>query len=78
MIKLLAEVLEMTEVVEVSKLNISDAINSDFKDFEDAVQYIFALSGKKIEMIITRDKAGYRNSKIPLLNAKEALIALTN
>jgi len=46
------------------------ALNSDFKDFEDAIQYFTAIENGK-EMIVTRNMKGYRESKIPVMSARE-------
>lgn len=45
---------------------------SDFKDFEDAIQYHTALQNE-IEIIVTRNKKDFRKSKLPVLTAKEYL-----
>lgn len=49
---------------------ISQAIQSDFSDFEDAVQYHTALSGN-IDAIITRNPKDYINSAIPVYTPSE-------
>lgn len=46
------------------------ALNSDFKDLEDAIQYFTAIENHQ-ELIITRNMAGYRESKIPVMTAGE-------
>ncbi len=70
---LLSELLEMTELVDVTKIIIDDAIKSDFKDFEDAIQYHCALSINKIEIIVTRDTKDYKKSTIPVMTTSEVL-----
>ncbi len=45
---------------------------SDFKDFEDAIQYHTALENG-IDVIITRNKKDFKNSKLPVMTAKEYL-----
>ncbi len=64
----------------VSVLNIEDkiidlALNSDFKDFEDAVQYQCAIQNK-MDIIITRNLKDFKLSKIPVLSAKDYLATL--
>ena len=46
------------------------ALNSDFKDFEDAIQYFTAIENEQ-ELIISRNLSGFRNSKIPVMTARE-------
>src|SRR5579872_1001191 len=43
-IKLLAELAEMTEIVDVTKSVIKQSLTSDFNDYEDAIQYYSAIS----------------------------------
>lgn len=71
-IKMLAELNEWTEIIDVSKDIIQKSIKSDFKDFEDAIQYNCARSSNKIEFIVTRDTKDFRSSTIPILTPKEA------
>lgn len=71
-IKMLAELNEWTEIIDVSKNIIEKSIKSEFKDFEDAIQYNCALSMNKIEFIVTRDTKDFKTSTIPILTPKEA------
>jgi len=45
-------------------------LNSEFKDFEDAIQYFTAIENHQ-ELIVTRNMPGYRESKIPVMTAGE-------
>jgi hypothetical protein len=49
------------------------SLNSDFKDFEDAIQYFTALENK-LEIIITRNLKDFKLSKIPVMTANDYLI----
>ncbi len=51
------------------------ALNSDYKDFEDAIQYYTAIEHNQ-DMIVTRDLSGYRDSKIPVMTAREFINSL--
>ncbi len=53
------------------------ALNSDFKDFEDAIQYFTAIENGQ-ELIITRNMTGYRNSRLPVMTAREFIESLEN
>jgi predicted nucleic acid-binding protein len=46
------------------------ALNSDFKDFEDALQYFTAIEYDQ-DMIITRNQNDFKESKIPVMTAGE-------
>ena len=71
-IKLLAELNEWTEIIDVSKDIIEKSIRSKFNDFEEAIQHYCALSTSKIEFIVTRDTKDFKTSTIPILTPKEA------
>ena len=50
---------------------ISDlALNSDFRDFEDAIQYFTAIENDQ-DLIITRNQPSFKESKIPVMTAGE-------
>ena len=48
------------------------ALVSDFKDFEDAIQYHTALEND-LDIIISRNKKDFKNSILPVLTAQEYL-----
>ena len=52
-----------------TELALSD---DNLPDFEDGLQYYSAIENQ-IDVIITRNKKDFRNSKIPVLTAKEFL-----
>jgi predicted nucleic acid-binding protein len=51
---------------------IDSALHSEFKDFEDAIQYA-ASKQNGIDFIITRNKGDYKTSDITVLDAREFL-----
>jgi predicted nucleic acid-binding protein len=75
-IKLLDELCEMTEIADVTKAIIKKSLKTDFKDFEDAIQYNCALSINKIDFIVTRETKDFKNSALPVLTPEEALSSL--
>ena len=56
---------------------LEKAINSDFKDFEDAMQYFSALASN-CNIIITRNEKDFKNAMIPVMNAESYLLSLWN
>lgn len=72
-IKILTELNEWTDIIDVSKDIIKKALKSEFKDFEDAIQYNCAKSLTKIEFIVTRDTKDFKSSSLPILTPKEAV-----
>ena len=71
--KILGELNEWTHVIDVTAAVIRQSVASEFKDFEDAIQYNCAKSLSKIEAIITRDTSDYKKSSLPVLTPKEAV-----
>lgn len=72
-IKMLSELNEWTDIIDVSKEIIKKSLKSDFKDFEDAIQYNCAKSINKIDFIVTRDTKDFKTSLLPILTPKEAV-----
>jgi predicted nucleic acid-binding protein len=58
---------EMTEIVGITKKEISQALKNNFTDYEDSMQYSSALNIKDLDAIITRNIKDYRNSSIAVL-----------
>lgn len=65
-LKLLVNILAVDDKI------ISMALNSDFKDFEDAIQYLTAKENG-ISILITRNIKDYKKADIKILNAEEFL-----
>lgn len=64
--KLLVKILPLDDRI------LELALSSDFKDFEDGIQYYTALENK-LGIIITRNKKDFKTAKLPVLTAKEYL-----
>jgi predicted nucleic acid-binding protein len=75
-LKLLNSIFEMTEVINLSKPIIQSSLTSDFKDFEDALQYFSALSNPKIQCIITRNTKDFKLSGLPVMTPDEFIARL--
>jgi len=70
---ILQDLETLVETIDVTKQVIFDALKSDFKDFEDAIQYHTALSNNKIEAIVTRNTKDFKESKLAILTPEEVL-----
>ena len=77
-IKLLDELTEMAEIADVTKSIIKKSLKTDFKDFEDAIQYYCALSLNKIDFIVTRDTKDFKKSTLSIMTPAEAVSLLEN
>lgn len=65
--KVLVELLSLDD--KITELALSD---DSFPDFEDGLQYYSAMENQ-VDVIITRNKKDFKNSKLPVLTAKECL-----
>jgi predicted nucleic acid-binding protein len=72
-ISLLSTLYDLTELIDIKSSIINQSIHSEFSDFEDAVQFYAALSNKKIDIIVSRDKKGFKKSTLPVLDVEQAL-----
>ena len=63
------------EVCEVNEETIDKALNSSFKDFEDALQYFTALQAN-CSIIITRNGKDFKQATIPIMTAEEFLSSI--
>lgn len=71
-LKSLRKLKTLINILSVDERIIEQSLNSEFTDFEDAIQY-FAAVNNGISIIITRNKADYKKSKIPIVTAEEFL-----
>ncbi len=60
----------LINVLTIGSRVVEQALNSEFKDFEDALQYFTAINNG-IKIIVTRNKVDYRKSKITVSTAEE-------
>lgn len=68
--KTLKTIINSYNLISIDKNIIEDALNSNFKDFEDGIQYFCA---KKVEtdIIITSNTKDFKSSSIKILSPKE-------
>ena len=62
----------ISTICELDDLIIEKGLNSDFPDFEDALQYFSALR-KECDIIITRNGKDFKKSQIPVMTPNEFL-----
>ena len=70
---LLGKLKLLARVSAVAEAEINSALSSNFKDFEDAIQHFAAKAEGGISAIVTRNKADYSASEIPILSPEEYL-----
>jgi hypothetical protein len=74
---LLKNLLTTVNIAAVSSNEIHRAIYLDWKDFEDAVQFAVGES-IIVNYIVTRNKADFNNSSIPVVTPDELLNIITS
>ena len=70
--KILNRFKVLVTVLPVDDKIIELALNSDFKDFEDGIQYYCAIEND-LKLLLTRNIKDYRKSKIPVMTSEEYL-----
>ena len=68
----LVKLKKFVKVVSIGDVCIEQALNGDFSDFEDEVQY-YAAKREQADYILSRDKKGFGMSDIPVMSVKEFL-----
>jgi len=72
-ITMLKELSELAGILKVDDDIIKSSLASDFKDFEDAIQYYTAQGYKRIDVIITRNIRDYKKSSLPVMTPETFL-----
>lgn len=69
----LRKLARITEIMSVNSKSVELALYSEFKDFEDALQYFSAYQKDKINVIITRNIKDYKKSELPVMTPENYL-----
>ena len=72
LITMLEALSKLVEILPTDHSIITSALHSDYKDFEDAVQYNTALAGNA-SVIVTRNPKDFKKSIIPIYTPTEFL-----
>ncbi|RZK48003.1 MAG: PIN domain-containing protein [Pedobacter sp.] len=67
-IEKLKQLLNILDIVEMNKEIVINALNSKFKDFEDALQNFAAVNNGDIQIILTRNIKDFQNSKLAIIS----------
>lgn len=68
--KILRKIRILVHIVSLNEKIIDLALNSDFPDFEDAIQYYCALEND-IEVLLTRNLRDYKKAQIVTMTAQD-------
>lgn len=69
-LKILMNIIDVTTT---NKKTVIEALNSEFKDFEDALQNFSAINEKEIKVIITRNIKDYKSSTLSIMTPESYL-----
>lgn len=72
-IRILKDLEKLTETLDTTGKTIRESLLSDFKDFEDAIQYYTAATEKKIDAIVTRNSPDFNKSEMAVMTPEEAV-----
>ena len=72
-IEKLKVLLQIIDVIITDKKTVEDALNSEFKDFEDALQNFSAQNTNDIKIIVTRNIKDYKTSKLSVMKPETYL-----
>jgi predicted nucleic acid-binding protein len=72
-IRILNKLEEMTQIIDTTTSTIKNALGSEFKDFEDAIQYFSAKLNSNINGIVTRNGGDFKHSTISIFTPEEAI-----
>ncbi|PIY10699.1 MAG: DNA-binding protein [Flexibacter sp. CG_4_10_14_3_um_filter_32_15] len=71
--KVFKKLLQILHVTNLSEGNVLEALNSNFEDFEDALQNYSAINISDLSIIITRDKSDFVSSELLIVTPEEFL-----
>ena len=73
----LKDLSEILGVLTVDDKIINEALSSQFKDFEDAIQHYTAIENKHIDILITRNIKDYKTASLPVMTPDNFLKTLS-
>ncbi len=74
----LKKLMTLVNILNADNKIVTNALNSNFKDFKDALQYYSCTENTKIDYIITRNSKDFRESKIPVYSPESFLKIFQN
>ncbi len=72
---IITNLLQFLEIIPVQQNTIEQALNLDYRDFEDAVQMISAVQAK-VDCLVTRNSKDYQPDLLPVMQPIEFLASL--
>lgn len=75
-IESLKDLVTILNICITDKQTILDALNSEFKDFEDALQNFSAIHSDNIHILLTRNSKDYKTSHLSIMHPHEFIQTL--
>lgn len=72
--KNIRKMLKIFHISSINRVVLEEAVDSDFKDYEDAVLYQSGVHAN-LEVIVTRNQKDFKESALPVYSPAEFLIA---
>ncbi len=72
-IEKIKQLLNIIDIIKIDKNAVLNALNSDFKDFEDALQNFSAIESGQINIILTRNLKDFKKSELAILTPETYL-----
>lgn len=66
---------DLVDILKIDSNIIKSALSSEFKDFEDSVQYFTAIEHTKIDCLITRNVKDFKGINLPVMTPHAFLAA---
>ena len=67
------QLLSIIDIIKMDRNIVINALNSEFKDFEDALQNFSAIENEEIKVILTRNIKDFKNSELAILTPETYL-----
>ncbi|WZL89228.1 PIN domain-containing protein [Salinimicrobium sp. 3283s] len=77
-IEKIKQLLNIIDIIKMDKEAVLGALNSNFKDFEDALQNFSAIENGEIKIILTRNIKDFKKSKLAILTPETYLKGRAN
>ncbi len=65
--------INILDIAKINKATLLEALNSEFKDFEDAIQNFSAQNDKEIKVIVTRNVKDFKESSLSVMTPEAFL-----
>lgn len=67
------QLLTIIDIIKMDKTVVISALNSEFKDFEDALQNFSAIENGQIKIVLTRNLKDFKKSELAVLTPETYL-----